>query len=380
MGLTKRRDSYYVAFSVIVSEDGKTFKLGAGVPGAKLKRWKVGCLNKTIAREMEATIRTNLLQGKVLTQETRPVLFSGWAKEYLDLEEVKRLRSFSTREIHVGHLVKFFGEKPLTGITCEDVRKYRTWRAEQGVSVQTVNHDHMTLTRMLNVAMSDQFAFISRNVSAAVPKPDPKNERDRLVTPEEWAAIREHAAPHLARFLTVAYDLGSRRGELLRLEWEDVDMKRKEFTLRATKNGEARTVPMTPEVYEAFRQCLRERRLDTPKVFLYKGKPIQRRLTTAFKAACRRAGIVYGRKNGGMTAHDFRHSAATTLRRAGVDTMTAMKIIGHKSEKMHRRYNQISPADLHKAIGKLVSYQINTAEQSSSVDTVMTLGKLHHEA
>ncbi len=377
MGLTKRKDSYYVAFSVIVSGDGKTFKLAPGVPGARLKRWKVGCLNKSIAKEMEATIRINLLQGKILTEESRPVLFSEWAKQYLNLEEVRSLRSFSTRAIHVSHLLKFFRDKPLAAFTCEDVRKYRAWRAEQGVSVQTVNHDHMTLTRMLNLAMSDQFNLVSRNVSASVPKPDPKNERDRIVTPEEWAAIREHAAPHLARFLTVAYDLGPRRGELLKLEWSDVDMKRKEFTLRETKNGETRTVPMTPEVYEAFRQCLKERRLDTSRVFLYKGRPVQRRLTTAFKAACRRAGIVYGRKNGGITAHDFRHSAATSLRRAGVDTMTAMKIIGHKSEKMHRRYNQISPRDLQRAVDKLVIYQ---ADQSSGADTVLTHEKLHHEA
>ena len=60
-------------------------------------------------------------------------------------------------------------------------------------------------------------------------------------------------------------------------------MNRKELTLRETKNGDPRIVPMTPEVYEAFRQCLRERRLDTSKVFLYKGRPIQRRLTTASK-------------------------------------------------------------------------------------------------
>ena len=134
---------------------------------------------------------------------------------------------------------------------------------------------------------------------------------------------------------------------------------------------------MTPEAYEAFRQCLRERRLDTSKVFLYKGRPIHRRLTTAFKAACRRAGIVYGRRNGGITTHDFRHSAATSLRRAGVDTMTAMKIIGHKSEKMHRRYNQISPADLHQAVVKLVTYQ---SDQSTGADTLMTRGKLHHDS
>jgi hypothetical protein len=59
---------------------------------------------------------------------------------------------------------------------------------------------------------------------------DPKNERDRVVTPEEWEAIRKHAAPHLARFMTVAYTLGPRRGELMCLEWPDVNMKQKEFT------------------------------------------------------------------------------------------------------------------------------------------------------
>ena len=199
--------------------------------------------HKTVAKEMEATIKTNLMQGKILTDEAKPVLFSEWAKQYLDLEEVTGLRSFATRKIHVGHLLKFFRDKLITEITSEDVRKYRAWRSAQGVAVQTVNHDHTALTHMLNVAMSEQFNLVSRNVSAAVPKPDPKNERDRIATPEEWAAIKEHAAPHLARFMTVTYDLGPRRGELLSLEWPDVDMKRREFTWRETKNGEARTVP-----------------------------------------------------------------------------------------------------------------------------------------
>ena len=47
MGLTKRPDSYYVEFRVMESEDGKSLVLASGVPGARKKRWKVGCLNKT---------------------------------------------------------------------------------------------------------------------------------------------------------------------------------------------------------------------------------------------------------------------------------------------------------------------------------------------
>ena len=83
MGLTKRRDSYYVEFRVIESEDSKSWSLASGVPGARKKRWKVGCLNKTIAREMEAAIKTRLLLGHEKTEQAKPVLFREWAKTYL---------------------------------------------------------------------------------------------------------------------------------------------------------------------------------------------------------------------------------------------------------------------------------------------------------
>jgi hypothetical protein len=95
------------------------------------------------------------------------------------------------------------------------------------------------------------------------------------------------------------------------------------------------------------------RRLDTPRVFLYKGRP-WKNPRTAFSSACRRAGIT------GLRLHDLRHCAATNLRRAGVDTTTAMKIIGHKSEQMHRRYNTIQSEDLHEAAAKLQRYRANT--------------------
>ena len=77
-------------------------------------------------------------------------------------------------------------------------------------------------------------------------------------------------------------------------------------------------------------------------MFLYNGKPWEYH-GTAFAAVCHGAGIA------GLRMHDLRYYAATNLRRAGVDTMTAMKIIGHKSEQMHRQYNTIQSEDLHEA-------------------------------
>lgn len=382
MGLTKRKDSYYVEFRVL--DDGKALTLGAG-GGGQLKRRKVGTANKTIAKQQEAIIKTQLLARSMPSAaqvRARSITFRQWADQYLSLEHVRNLKGYALRKLYVENLVEFFGDKPLAAITAQDVRAYRVQRVQykriicpscqsvvararcpvcawersdtgKSVSLQTVNHDHMTLTHMLNVAKSPQFRLVTDNVVADVPKSNPQNERDRIATTEEWLRLKEAAAPHLRHFLTVLYALGPRRGELLKLEWSDVDMRRKEFTLRHTKNGESRTVPMTPEVYATFTELWQRRRLDTHRVFLYNGSPITK-LTTAFRAACRRAGIT------NLRLHDFRHTASTNLRRAGVDTATAMKIVGHKSERMHRRYNTIEPDDLHRAVGKLAAYQTNT--------------------
>ena len=70
-------------------------------------------------------------------------------------------------------------------------------------------------------------------------------------------------------------------------------------------------------------------------------------IKNAFTTARRRAGIVDFR------FHDLRHCAASNFRRAGVDTITAMKIVGHKSQKMYRRYNNVKEDDLRRAAAKI---------------------------
>jgi len=370
MGLTRRKDSFYVEFLVL--DDGDVLKLASG-GGGQLKRWKVGSLNKTVAKQQEAILKTRLLSGQVRSQQkakAESVTFRQWAEEYLELEQVKKLRSYRMRRDHVRNLVRFFGNKPLGAITPEDVRKYRQQRVGPNgrpLAIQTINHDHTALVHMLNVARSPQFGLIKDNPAAHVPKPNPQNERDRIANGEEWRRLLDASAPHLKRILLVLYTLGPRRGELLSLEWPDVDMHRREFTLRHTKNGESRTVPMTPDVYRVFTELWQERRLDTQLVFLYKGLPM-RDVKTAFDKACKRAGIT------NLRLHDLRHTASTNLRRAGVDATTAMKIVGHKSERMHRRYNTVEPEDLRRAVSQLATYEANTVitldAVASGADTV----------
>jgi len=358
LGLTKRPGSYYVEFRVIDSEDGKSLVLASGVQGARNKRWKVGCLNKTTAREMEAAIKTRILLGQERSEHARPVLFKEWAKKYLELEEVKSLRSYVGRSHSVEtHLIPFFSGKLLGEIKPQDVEAFRAQRKKPDgtpASVQTINHDHIALKHCLNIAI--RRGLLQNNPASKVPMPNPNNERDRVLSDEEWMKLYHTAKPHLRPVLLTAYQLGQRFSEIVGLTWDRVDLKRGFITLRSldTKTKTARQVPMTPDVKMTLQRLAKARSLATRHVFTYKSRPLQR-ISRSFKTALKDAGIMDFR------FHDLRHCASTNLRRAGVDTATAMKIVGHKSEKMGKRYNAIEERDLTQAAQRVHKYlQENT--------------------
>jgi len=351
MGLTRRKDSYYVEFRVL--DDGKALKLAHEGAGGRLKRWKVGSLNKTMAKQQESLIKTDLMKGAIKSEQAKAVLFKEWALRYLDLEEVRRLRSFRDRDRIVRqHLIPFFGPSSLCEIRPEDVEHYRSERRKDNgslPSLQTINNDHIILKHCLNVAI--RRGLLVSNPASKVPLPDPHNERDRVLTEGEWERLHGAAAPHLKPMLLVAYHLGQRFGEIANLTWDRVDLQRGFITLRSidTKTKQARQVPLTPAVRLVLTELAKVRRLNTNHVFLYEGHPIQS-IKTAFKRAKRLSSVE------GFRFHDLRHCAATNLRRAGVDTATAMRIVGHKSEKMWKRYNAIDEKDLTKAASRLNTY------------------------
>ena len=280
MGLTKRPDSYYVEFRVIDSPDGKSLVLASGVPGARKKRWKVGCLNKTVAREMEAAIKTRILLGQEASERARPVLFKQWVQTYLELEEVKTLRSFAGRSYSVkAHLVPFFSGKLLGEIKPHDVEAFRAQRKKPNgkpASIQTINHDHIALKHCLNVAI--RRGLLQSNPTSHVPLPNPYNERDRVLTDEEWAKLYRAAKPHLKPVLLTAYELGQRFSEIVGLTWDRVDLKRGFITLRSldTKTRTPRQVPMTPDVKLTLQRIAKVRSLTTRHVFTYKRRPLRR--------------------------------------------------------------------------------------------------------
>ena len=351
MGLTKRKDGYYVEFPVM--DDGKALTLARGTPGARIKRWKVGSNNRTQAKQQEAMIKTDLMKGLMKSKKRPPVYFSDWANQYLGLPEVKELATYQDRVESVHYqLIPFFGQKLLSEITPANVEEFRTQRKLRrgGLpSLATINADHAFLKHMFGIA--ERKGLVSTNPAKKVPIPIPRNERNRVLSEKEWKDFYEAAPDHIRPILLIAYHLGMRLGEILNLTWNRVNLQRGVIELYSheTKNREGRQIPLTHQVLQSLKELARIRSLTCNHVFQYNGRPIKR-IKRAVRTAMTKAKIENFR------FHDLRHCAATNLRKAGVDTITAMKIVGHKSELMHRRYNSVSEADLLQAASKINTY------------------------
>ena len=143
----------------------------------------------------------------------------------------------------------------------------------------------------------------------------------------------------LRPYIIGALQTGGRRGELLGLRWLDIDMKARIVTFARTKNGDARTVPMTETLRDLLLSLARP--IDLQARVLPEWKPAN--LTVAFGRLVRSLGI----KN--LTFHDLRHDAASTLTMAGVPQRTVMAILGHRDPRMTLRYQHLSPEHLRDA-------------------------------
>lgn len=188
---------------------------------------------------------------------------------------------------------------------------------------------------LLNRAVA--WGYLKESPARPVKKVKEAPGRTRYLSAAEREALLAGASPGLRPYIVAALQTGARRGELLSLRWMDLDMKAR--TVTATKNGDARTVPMT----DTFRELLlaSPRPLDPQACVLPPWKPIN--LTVAFGRLVRSLGIK------GVTFHDLRHDVASTLTMAGVPQRTIMAVLGHRDARMTMRYQHLTPEHLRDA-------------------------------
>lgn len=162
--------------------------------------------------------------------------------------------------------------------------------------------------------------------------------------------VTKELDPTLHLIVVLALSTGARRGEIMGLEWSDVHVKQGFATLRDTKNGETRAMPLTGLALNLLIEHRdSDKRLLTDKLVF--PHPVDRTRPWNFEAVWRKA-----KKQGEIEDfrfHDLRHSAASYLAMGGASLAEIAEILGHKTLQMVKRYSHLSNAHVSSVVSKM---------------------------
>ena len=244
------------------------------------------------------------------------------------------------------HLVRILGDRTATELTQADVDHYRNVRlAERTQSgmpprPNTLNNEIRLLRHMINYSV--KAGYVERNPLQGVQLLREDNIRQSLITEEQLSTLLKVADSDLRPILLVAYDTGMRRGELLRLRWEQVDLRVGTIVIGKTKTGYPRTVYLTDRAKTEL-AALRH----TESVYVFANPKTGRPwydLKKKWQRARKAAGLA------GVWFHDTRRSFITNARRRGVSESVVMLMSGHRTRSAFDRYNVRSEVDVRLAV------------------------------
>jgi integrase len=316
-----------------------------GKPYYESSHSKKKAVAKKRLKEREGEIAKGQLPGICFEK----IRFDELAEDFLTDYRINTRKSLDKAKRSVKCLKRIFQGMRATEITTANVKSYIEKRMEQGFSNASINRELSALKRMFHLGARctppkvRQIPFI--------PMMNESNVRKGFFEHDQFQAIKNALPEELKPLATFAYHTGWRKGEILKLTWDKVDMKQGIVRLDPgeTKNDEARTLYMDEELWKEMRMLHSKRRIGCPYVFHRNGMPV-RDFRDSWDSACAQAKVE------GKFFHDFRRTAIRNMVRAAVPERVAMKISGHKTRSVFDRYNIVSDEDLREAARRHQAY------------------------
>jgi integrase len=262
------------------------------------------------------------------------------------------------------HINPALGQVRIDQLAPRDLQTLMNLKLSEGLSAKSVIHIHQVLRSALNQAM--RWGLLPRNIATLVDPPRQNHPTMRPFDPADakrfLLSIREH---RFRALFVVSLALGLRQGEVLGLQWQDIDFEHHTLTVRHQQQrfegklqlvepktaSSRRTLVMPPLVVDALREHgsrqLTERTTaaatwtDCGRVFAGKtGAPLERTtVISAFHSVLAKAGLSR------MRFHDLRHSCATLLMVQGVSPRVVMDVLGHTEMRLTMDlYSHVVPA------------------------------------
>ncbi|WP_141324385.1 site-specific integrase [Myxococcus sp. AB025B] len=340
------------------------------------------------AEQYERDLRNAILNGtfgRENVREEEPLTLADFTGRFLTYSENNNKHSSvdSKRQILRDHILPFFGMMTLASIDTAKVEDFkalmrkkksaahklkesaskravrkRLRRELKPLSLKTINNVLTVLQKLL--ALAEEQRVIAQATRVRVFKKLPKPPFDFLSF-EEAEQLLAVAEPKWRAVLLVAIKAGLRQGELIGLQWNDLDLPRRTLHVRRSiwrgiedlpKGGRERTVELPESVVDALKA---HRHLRGRFVFCQEdGRPLTRgKMAAPLSRALRAASI--SRETGAVGWHDLRHTYGSHLAMHGVPLKVIQELMGHATVEMTMRYAHLSPDSRRKAVTVLDS-------------------------
>jgi len=331
---------------------GDVWWLDYGFRGERYRE-SSGSHRKGDARALLKKRMQEMGRGQLIGPREERVTFEDLVGMISDDYLVNGRKSLPQLRCILSHLRGYFGRRCAIDITTDRVTAYIRARLDEGAAPGTIQKELAALKRSFNLAVRAG----QLTTKPYIPSVKVDNVRQGFLTMTDVEAVAREMGADLGPVVRFAALTGWRKREILSLRWRQVDFDAGTVRLEpgTTKNKEGRTFPFT--ALPPLERLLTEQRERTdeverttaaivPFVFHRHGEQI-RSIRRAWNAACKRAGIP------GAWIHDRRRTAVRNLERAGVSRSVAMKLTGHKTEAVYRRYAIADSAALAEGVEKL---------------------------
>lgn len=299
----------------------------------KYKRSKRQSVVREWLQEQRQAIQTNL------PLKDDRILFGDYLDHFVKSVVVHTLAPSTVRSYKYlirDHIKPELGHVRLINLIPDHLQTLYALKLDSGLSERTVQYIHAIIRRSLNQAVRGGLLY--RNPTDAVSPPRPKREPPHTLSVEDAKLFLESVEDHpYYPIYLLAITTGMRKGELLGLHWEDIDLDRSTISIRRTlvdiqgkvhlgqpkSDSARRTISLPDNVCNVLKE------IEEDEGYVFKtatGNPIsQRNLTRHFHKALEVVGLTR------IPFHSLRHTAATILLQANVHPRLVQEMLGHST-------------------------------------------------
>lgn len=292
---------------------------------------------KAWATALEAELRKQRKQGEA-RRDLTSLTIKGLIDEFLADAETRQLKYLPDLEALLGWWANHCGSDKVLSFGTLKLREARDL-LRNGRAPGTVNRYLSAMRSAWNWARAAALVPQEKVWPTRLFLTEPR-ERVRFLSDVELAAVlgaAERHSPWMHAAVVVSLATGLRQGELLRLEWKDIDFDKKTVTVLISKNTKRRSVHLPDPAIQALKRLRRDGIVGLKRIFVNEqGEPANKfYLNFRWTRVRQAAGLVDFRW------HDLRHSCASFLAQAGASLVEIGAVLGHSSPGITAKYSHL---------------------------------------